>query len=126
MAFVPEYRCKELYGGINNYLGALFHELAKQHESRIEEGYICVDHVHMCISIPPKCSVSQVVGYIKGKSTIMIARECHGKQRNFYGQSFWARGYYVPTVGRDEETIREYIRSQSANDAKIEQLKIQN
>ena len=126
IVFVPKCRRKELYGKIKYYLGKLFHELAKQRESQIEVGHICTDHVHMCISIPPKFSVSQVVGYIKGKSAIYIAREFQGKKRSFYGQSFWARGYYVSTVGRDEETIKEYIRNQSAHDAQMEQLKIQS
>ena len=82
------------------------------------------DHLHMLISILPKYSVSQVVGYIKGKSAIHIARSYMGRQRNFIGRSFWARGCYVTTAGRDEETIRQYIRKQEEVDRKIDQLKL--
>ena len=80
------------------------------------------DHVHMMVSIPPKYAVSQVVGYIKGKSAIHLARVYMGKKRNFAGQSFWARGYYVSTVGRDEQVVREYIRNQEAEERRIDQL----
>ena len=80
------------------------------------------DHVHILISIPPKYSVSQVVGFIKGKSAISIARTYTGRRKNFTGQSFWARGYYVSTVGRDEETMRNYIKHQEEGDKRIDQL----
>ena len=82
------------------------------------------DHVHMMLSIPPKYSVSQVMGYIKGKSAITIARTYGERKQNFAGQSFWARGYFVSTVGRDEQTIREYIRNQEAEDKRLDQLKL--
>ena len=82
------------------------------------------DHVHMCISIPPKYSVSNVVGYIKGKSAISIARRFMGKSRNFDGESFWARGYFVSTVGLDEETVRAYIREQEKEDEHHDQLRL--
>jgi putative transposase len=78
----------------------------------------------MYIAIPPKYAVSQVVGYIKGKSAIHIARTFGGRSRNFTGESFWARGYYVSTVGRDEQVIRDYIRRQEAEDHRLEQLKL--
>jgi putative transposase len=97
-------------------------DLALQKESKILEGHLMGDHVHMMVSIPPKYSVSQVVGYIKGKSAIHIARTYAGRSRNFVGQSFWARGYFVSTVGRDEETVRKYIKKQEENDRKIDQL----
>ena len=74
------------------------------------------DHVHMLIQIPPKHSVSCVVGYIKGKSAIWVARNWYGRQRNFGGEHFWARGFYASTVGRDEEVIREYIKNQERRD----------
>jgi len=83
-----------------------------------------VDHVHMMISIPPKYAVSQVVGYIKGKSAIHVARVYGEKKRNFVGQHFWARWYFVSTVGRDEKVIREYIRKQEAEDKRIDQLNL--
>ena len=82
------------------------------------------DHVHIFISIPPKYSVAQIVGYIKGKSAILIARTYFGRKKNFSGQHFWARGYYVSTVGRDEETLRNYIRHQEMEDRRIDQLEI--
>ena len=97
-------------------------ELAGQRESRIEQGHLMLDHVHMLISIPPKYSVAQVVGYMKGKSAIYIARTFMGKPRNFTGESFWARGYFASTVGRDEKVIREYIKNHEQEDQRIDQL----
>jgi putative transposase len=110
VVFIPKRRRKTLYGALRKHLGELFHRLAGEKESRIEEGHLMPDHVHMLISIPPKYAVAQVVGYIKGKSAIHLARVYAERKRNFVGQHFWARGYFVSTVGRDEEVIREYIR----------------
>lgn len=124
VVWIPKYRRKVLYGKLRHYLGEVFHELARQRESRIIEGHLCIDHIHMCIAIPPKYSVSDVVGFIKGKSAIAIARDVEGRARNFVGQSFWARGYYVSTVGRDEDVIREYIRNQEAEDRRLEQISL--
>lgn len=124
IVWIPKYRRKVLFGNIRVYLGEVFHKLAKQRESEILEGHLCKDHVHMYIAIPPKYSVSQVVGFMKGKSAIHIAREVQDRARGFAGQSFWARGYFVSTVGRDEKVIREYIRKQELEDKRIEQLKI--
>lgn len=124
IVFIPKYRKKRIFGQIKRYLGEVFHRLARQKESLIEEGHLMSDHVHMLISIPPKYSVAQVVGFIKGKSAIHIAREFAGRKRNFVGQSFWARGYFVSTVGRDEAVIREYIRRQEQEDRRLEQLKL--
>ena len=98
--------------------------LALQRESRIEEGHLQPDHVHMMISIPPKYAVSQVVGCIKGKSAIHLARTYGERKRNFVGQHFWARGYFVSTVGRDDEVIRQYIRNQEKEDQRLEQLNL--
>ena len=112
VVFTPKYRKKVMYGELRRRLGEVLRKLAEQRESRVEEGNLMPDHVHMMIVIPPEYSVSQVVGYIKGKSAIHIAREYAGRKRNFVGQHFWARGYYVSTVGRDETVIREYIRQQ--------------
>jgi putative transposase len=123
VVFIPKYRRKVLYGTIRQHLGEIFRRLARQKECEIEEGHLVADHVHMMISIPPKHSVSQVVGYIKGKSAIQIAREFSGRRRNFTGQHFWARGYFVSTVGRDEEVIRNYIRHQEVEDQRQDQLK---
>ena len=122
VVFIPKRRRKRIYGAIRKYLGEIFHELARQKESKIIEGHLCSDHVHMCVSIPPKFAVSSVVGYLKGKSAISIARNFTARKRNFAGESFWARGYYVTTVGLDEESLRTYIREQEAQDAKLEQL----
>jgi putative transposase len=109
-----------LFGQIRKNLAKTFHDLARQKESQIEEGHLCKDHVHMLISIPPKHSVSEVVGFLKGKTAIYIARAM-GHRRNFVGQNFWARGYYVSTVGRDEKVIREYIRTQENQDKKLDE-----
>ena len=121
IVFIPKYRKKALYGALRQQLGDLLRQLAMQRESRIEEGHLMRDHVHMLVSIPPKYSVSQMVGYLKGKSAIHIARTFMGKPRNFTGESFWARGYFVSTVGRDEQEIREYIKKQDQEDQRIDQ-----
>jgi putative transposase len=122
--FIPKYRKKRIFGEVRKRLGEVLRRLAEQRESRIEEGHLMPDHVHMMISIPPKYSVAQVIGYIKGKSAIHIAREFAGRKRNFVGQHFWARGYFVSTVGRDETVIREYIRRQEQEDRRQEQLRL--
>ena len=116
MIFVPKNRKKVLFGEIRKELVKIFHELAKQKESRITEGNLSADHVHMCIEIPPKHAVASVVGFLKGKSAIAIARTFQGKERNYAGAHFWARGYAVSTVGFDEEIIKKYIREQKDND----------
>jgi len=104
--------------------GEVLRRLAAQKESRIEEGHLMSDHVHMMIAIPPKYAVSQVVGYIKGKSAIHLARVYGERKRNFVGQHFWARGYFVSTVGRDEALIREYIRNQEHEDKRLDQMNL--
>jgi len=124
IVFIPKYRKKALFFELRRYLGPVFRRLAEQRESRIEEGHLMDDHVHMMISIPPKYSVAQVVGFIKGKSAIHIAREYGGRSRGFVGQHFWARGYFVSTVGRDEAVVRAYIRSQEKEDRKLDQLRL--
>ncbi|HWL89524.1 MAG TPA: IS200/IS605 family transposase [Polyangiaceae bacterium] len=122
VVFIPKYRRRILFGKLREHLGAVFRKLAEQKESRVEEGHVMVDHVHMMLSIPPKLAVSHVVGYIKGKSAIHIARTYEGKQRNYVGHHFWARGYFVSTVGRDEKLVREYIRNQEKEDKRLDQL----
>ena len=124
VVFIPKYRKKTLYGELRRRLGEVFRTLAKQKECQVIEGHLMPDHVHMLISIPPKYSVAQVIGYIKGKSAIHVARTFFDHRRNFVGQHFWARGYFVSTVGRDEVTIREYIRNHEAEDKRLEQLKL--
>ena len=120
--FIPKYRRKVLYGELRRHLGEVFRRLARQKESEIEAGHMMADHVHMMISIPPKYSVAQVIGFIKGKSAIHIARHFGERRRNFVGQHFWARGYFVSTVGRDETVIRRYIRRQEVEDQRQDQL----
>ena len=122
VVFIPKCRRKSLYGDLRQYLGEVFRRLALQKESRIEEGHLLPDHVHMLIAIPPKYAVAQVVGFIKGKSAIHLARVYGERKRNFVGQHFWARGYFVSTVGRDEGVIREYIQRQEREDARLDQL----
>jgi putative transposase len=122
VVFIPKNRKKSLYGRLRKALGEVFRQLAERKESRIVEGHLMGDHVHMLISIPPKHAVSQVVGYIKGKSAIYIARTFGERKSNFVGQHFWARGFFVSTVGRDEEQIRHYIREQEKEDERLDQL----
>ena len=122
IVWIPKYRKKKLYKELRKYLGEIFRDLALQKECEILEGHLMSDHVHILISIPPKHAVSQVIGFIKGKSAISIARTYMGRRKNFTGQSFWARGYHVSTVGRDEAMIREYIKNQEKEDQKMEQL----
>ena len=124
VVFIPKGRKKALFGQLRENLGEVFRRLAEQKESRIEEGHLLPDHVHMMIAIPPKFAVSQVIGFIKGKSAIHIARTYGERARNFSGQHFWARGYFVSTVGRDEETIRRYIQNQEKEDARMDQLNL--
>ena len=116
VVFIPKNRKKLVFGQIRKHLGPIFHELARQKECKILEGHLMPDHVHMCIEIPPKHSVPAVIGFIKGKSAIAIARQFGGKQRNFTGEHFWARGYAVSTVGFELEQVRAYIREQEAAD----------
>jgi putative transposase len=124
IVWIPKYRRKLLYGDVRRYLGEVFRELSVQKESRVVEGHLMADHVHMVVSIPPKYPVSQVVGFVKGKSAIHVARTFSGHKRNFTGQNFWARGYFVSTVGKDEQAVREYIRQQEAEDRSLDQLNL--
>jgi putative transposase len=124
VVFIPKCRRRTLYEQLRRDLGEVFRTLAEHKESRIEEGHLMRDHVHMLIAIPPKYAVSQVIGYVKGKSAIHIARTYAERRRNFVGQHFWARGYFVSTVGRDEAQIRDYIRRQEQEDKRIEQLRL--
>jgi putative transposase len=124
VVFIPKYRKKTLYGELRRRLGDVLRTLAQQKECQVVEGHLMPDHVHMLISIPPKYSVAQVIGYIKGKSAIHVARTFFDHKRNFVGQHFWARGYFVSTVGRDEEVIRAYIRNQEAEDTRLDQMRL--
>ena len=124
LVWIPKCRRKVLYGQLRQYLGEVFRELMRQRESRVEEGHLRPDHVHMLVSIPPKYAVSDVVGYVKGKSAIYIARNFVSRRRNFGGEKFWARGYYVSTVGGDEAAIRAYIKKQEEEDRRIDQINL--
>jgi putative transposase len=124
VVFIPKGRKKAIYGALRKHLGEMFRELAQQRECKVVEGHLMIDHVHMCLSVPPKYSISNVVGFIKGKSAISIARNFGGRQRNFTGEVFWARGYFVSTVGLDEEMVRSYIRNQEQEDARYDQMKL--
>jgi putative transposase len=124
VVWIPKYRKKKLFGELRKELGPVLRELARQRESEILEGKLMVDHVHMLIGIPPKHAVSQVVGYLKGKSAIYVARNFGGRERNYTGAHFWARGYYVSTVGIDEVVIRQYIQQQEAEDRRLDQMRL--
>lgn len=124
VVWIPKCRRKMLYGQLRRHLGEVLHELARQKESKILEGHLQPDHVHMLMSIPPKYSVAQVVGYVKGKSAIHIARNFLGQRKNYSGMHFWARGYFVSTVGADEDAVLAYIRDQEKEDSRLEQLEI--
>lgn len=122
VVFIPKCRRKALFAELRRELGEIFRRLAEQKESRVLEGHLMPDHVHMLLSIPPKYAVSQVVGFIKGKSAIHIARVYGERKRNFVGQHFWARGFFVSTVGRDEEAVRDYIKHQEKEDERMERM----
>ncbi|MBU5613495.1 IS200/IS605 family transposase [Geomonas sp. Red51] len=123
---MPKGRRKVLYGRLRKHLGDVLHTLARQKECQILEGHLCNDHVHVLISIPPKYSIAQVIGFIKGKSAIHVARSYLGQKKNFNWMSFWARGYFVSTVGAGEDFIRTYINQQEIEDKRLDQLTMFN
>ena len=122
VVFIPKGRRKVLYGQLRSHLGEVFRGLAEHKESRIGGGHLMADHVYMMIAIPPRCLVSNVVGRILGKNAIHLAGVYSERKRNFAGQGFWARGYFVSIVGRDEELIRNYIQEQERADERLNQL----
>jgi putative transposase len=124
VVFIPKYRRKTLYAQSRREMGQVFRSLAEQKECRVEEGHLMPDHVHMLLSIPPKHSVASVMGFIKGKSAIHIARVYAGRRKNFVGQHFWARGYWVSTVGKNEAAVRRYIQEQEKEDQRVDQLEL--
>ena len=123
VVLIPKKRRKTLFGRVRRQLRDIFHALARQKECQILEGHLMADHVHMCIAIPPKYAVASVIGFLKGKSAIAIAREVCGKERNFTGEHLWARGYAVSTVGFELEQVRKYIRDQEEADGTGEEFK---
>ena len=124
VVFIPKCRRKTLYKELRRHLGEVFRRLAEQRESQIQEGHLQPDHVHLMIAIPRKYTVSQVIGYIKGRSAIHLARVYGERKGNFVGQHFWARGFWVSTVGRDEAVIREYIQKQEEEDKRLDQMNL--
>lgn len=124
LVFIPKYRKKLIYGKLKEQLGPVLRELVSRCGARLEEGHLMSDHVHMLISVPPKYRVSDIVGFVKGKSAIFVARNFMGRLKNYTGFNFWARGYFVTTVGRDEDVIREYIKNQEKEDQRLEQLNL--
>ena len=124
VVFIPKCRRKALYAQLRRDLGVVFRDLAEQKECKVEEGHLMPDHVHMLLSVPPKYSVASVMGFIKGKSAIHLARVYAGRRRNYVGQHFWARGYWVSTVGKNEAAVRRYIQDQEKEDRRLEQLEM--
>ncbi len=122
IVFVPKYRKKVIFGQLRRSIGKILRELCQQEKIGLVEGHALGDHVHLCLSIPPKFSVANTVGFLKGKSAIRIHRECLGKQKSFTGFHFWSRGYCVSTVGLEEEAVRKYIREQEEEEKREEQL----
>ena len=122
VVFIPKKRRKALFGQARRHLGEIFHALARQKECQILEGHLMPDHVHVCIAIPPKYAVASVIGSLKGKSAIAIAKQLCGKERNFTGEHLWARGYAVSTVGFELEQVCQYIRDQEEADGTGEQF----
>ena len=121
VVFIPKYRRQALYKELRPHLGAVCRSLAQQKEGRVDEGHLRPDHVQRLLAIPPKYAVAHIVGFIKGKSVIHIARTFLGRRRNSTGQHLWARGYYGSTVGREESIIREYSRKQEVEDKRLDQ-----
>ena len=125
VVFVPKYRKRTIYGSLRRNIGKLLRELCQQHDVELVEGHAMPDHVHLCLSIPPKFSVANTVGFLKGKSAIRIHREYLGRKRQFTGFHFWARGYCVSTIGLEESVVREYIRNQEAEEQRQESLRLE-
>lgn len=122
VVFTPKYRRKVLYGAIRRDLQTVLHKLSRQKECEIKEGKLMPDHVHMLISIPPKHAPSRIIGFLKGKSSIWVAQNIEQKHKNFVGHKFWARGYFVSTVGLNEKTVRKYIQNQEKQDIRMDSL----
>src|SRR5512147_532891 len=124
VVFIPTQRKRKIFGSLRKHLGEIFHALAAHKESQIMEGHLMPEHGPMCLRVPPKYAVSNGVGYIKGKSAIAIARRFGGRERNFTGEVFWVRGYFVSTVGLDEAMVRAYIRTQEQEHERYDQIKL--
>lgn len=116
VVFIPKYRKKAIFGSLRKEIGGIFRELCQQFGIGLVEGHAMPDHIHMCLSIPPRYAVSQAIGRLKGKSAILIHKRYLGRGKNLSGYHFWARGYCINTVGLNEEEVRAYIRNQEAHD----------
>ena len=114
--WIPKNRRKIVYGNLKRDIGKIIRKLCEYKQIEVVEGTACADHIHLCLSIPPKYAVSAIVGYLKGKSTMIVFEKYSHLRRNFRGHQFWARGYYVNTVGLDEQKIRQYIKNQQEKD----------
>ena len=121
LVFIPKYRKRAIFGQLRQGIGKILRNLCEQTGVELLEGHAMADHVHLCLSIAPKYSVANTVGFLKGKSAIRIHREYLGKNRNFTGFHFWSRGYCVSTIGLDEAVIRAYIRDQEKEEKRQEQ-----
>ena len=125
IVFVPKYRRRSIYGPLRRQVGGIFRELCRQAQIELVEGHAMAEHIHLCLSIPPKFSVANTVGFLKGKSPIRIHRDFLGQKRNFKGLHFWAKGYCASTVGLDEQTVIQYIRHQEAEEKRLEQMQFE-
>ena len=124
IVFIPQYRKKVLYGKVREDVREILNTLCKYKNVEIIAGAVCVDHVHLSVAIPPKLSVSDFMGYLKGKSTLMLY-DRHPELQSKWDKAFWARGYYVDTLGRNKKQIAEYIRNQLQEDEMADQMSIQ-
>lgn len=122
MVFAPKYRRRVIYGKIKADIGKMFRKLCAYKGVEIIEAEVCPDHIHMLLSIPPKYSVAQIMGYLKGKSSLMIFEKYANMKYKYGNRHFWCRGYYVDTVGKNKTAIEEYIRNQLQEDQAYEQL----
>ena len=122
IAFAPKYRRKEIYGKLRRDIGQILRKLCEQKGVEIIEAEACIDHIHMLVSIPPHISIAQFMGYLKGKSTLIIFDRYANLKYKYGSRSFWCRGYYVNTVGRNKKVITEYIRNQPEEDCTVDQI----
>ena len=122
IVIVPKYRKKAIFGVLRKEIGGILNDLCKQFGVELVEGHAMPDHVHMCLSIPPKLSVAYTIGRLKGKSAVRIHRDYVKKRGNTKGFNFWSTGYCVSTIGLDEEKVRKYIRHQEENDRRQEEI----
>ena len=124
VVFIPKYRRKALYGILRRDIGKTLRDLCRQAGVELVEGYAMSDHIHMLLMIPPKFSVANTLGFLKGKSAIRVFREYQQVKKNFVGRHFWARGYCVSTVGLEEKIVRDYIKNQEKEEVRQEQMRL--